>query len=220
MNQTELTEPSLIAVEGPIGVGKTSLATRLADTLGAELVLESPDHNPFLERFYQDPRHQALATQLFFLTQRLDQWQGLRRDAGDAPALRVTDFVLDKDDLFAQVTLEEEEYRLYQRIRQGLQRDVARPDLVIYLQAPVEILRERIAQRGRSYEKLMDSVYLQRLSDTYASFFYHYAEAPLLIVNAGEIDWVKRDEDFQQLLDFMRTIRAGRHYFNPLPSAV
>ncbi|MBK1692661.1 deoxynucleoside kinase [Ectothiorhodospira mobilis] len=220
MNQTRPAEPGYIAVEGPIGVGKTSLCARLAQALGAGQVLESPEGNPFLERFYQG-EGQALGTQLFFLMQRLEQLSAMAREAETDPGgVRITDFLIDKDELFARVTLKEEEYALYRRIRAHLPADLPRPDLVIYLQAPVEILRERIAHRGRSFERRIDDVYLQRLSETYASFFYHYEGAPLLIVNAAEIDWVNRDEDFRQLLDFMRTVHAGRHYFNPLPSAV
>ena len=209
-------EARYIAVEGPIGVGKTSLSRRLAETLNAHLILEAPEGNPFLERFYQDPKAHALATQLFFLNQRLKQLRGM--ESSPEEEIRITDFVIDKDDLFAQVTLDAEEYRLYRQIREGLQRDVPKPDLVIYLQAPVEVLRQRIQSRGRGYEKLIDRVYLQRLSDTYATFFYHYSDAPLLIVNASEIDWVNRDADFQQLLEFMQSVRAGRHFFNPLPA--
>ncbi|MFP4079706.1 MAG: deoxynucleoside kinase [Ectothiorhodospira sp.] len=220
MNQTRPVEPGYIAVEGPIGVGKTSLCARLAQALGAEQVLEAPEGNPFLERFYQESG-QALGTQLFFLMQRLDLLREMTREAAEGrEGVRITDFLIDKDELFARVTLQEAEYALYQRIRAYLPTDLPRPDLVIYLQAPVETLRDRIAQRGRSFERRIDDAYLQRLSETYASFFYRYEDAPLLIVNAAEIDWVNRDEDFRQLLDFMRTVRAGRHYFNPLPSAV
>ena len=207
--------PSYIVVEGPIGVGKTSLAKRLAEEFGAELMLEAPEENPFLDRFYQDPRGAALPTQLSFLMQRARQVQALRQ--GDMFAtVRVADFLIEKDRLFAEATLDEDELRLYDQVWSILSLDAPAPDLVIYLQAPVEVLFERIAHRGRSFERGIDSAYLQRLSDAYAQFFHHYTDAPLLIVNATLIDWVHRDKDFRQLLAAMRGVR-GRHYFNPLP---
>jgi deoxyguanosine kinase len=211
--------PSYIVVEGPIGVGKTSLARRLAESFDAELLLEAPEENPFLERFYQDPRGAALPTQLFFLMQRVRQLEALRQGDIFKP-VRVADFLVEKDRLFAQVTLDDAEHGLYEQVYGQLTLDAPKPDLVIYLQAPVEVLMERVARRGRSYERLMDRAYLHRLSEAYASFFYHYDDAPLLIVNAGGIDWVSREQDYRQLLEFIRGMGAGRHYFNPLPFAM
>ncbi|OOG23779.1 deoxynucleoside kinase [Thioalkalivibrio denitrificans] len=211
--------PSYIVVEGPIGVGKTSLSRRLAETYNAELMLEAPEENPFLERFYQDPKGAALPTQLFFLMQRVRQLEALRQGDIFKP-VRVADFLVEKDRLFAQVTLDDAEHGLYEQVYEQLTLDAPKPDLVIYLQAPVDVLMERVARRGRSFERLIDSTYLHRLSEAYASFFYHYEDAPLLIVNASGIDWVNREEDYRQLLEFMRGVNAGRHYFNPLPFAM
>lgn len=211
--------PSYIVVEGPIGVGKTSLARRLAETYDGELMLEAPEENPFLERFYQDPRSAALPTQLFFLMQRVRQLEVLRQGDIFRP-VRVADFLVEKDRLFAQVTLDDAEHGLYEQVYSQLTLDAPKPDLVIYLQAPVDVLMERVARRGRSYERLMDGAYLHRLSEAYARFFYHYEDAPLLIVNASGIDWVNREEDYQQLLTFIRGMGAGRHYYNPLPFAM
>ncbi len=208
-----------IVVEGPIGVGKTSLAARLADSLGASLLLEEAQDNPFLERFYQNPRQAALPTQLYFLFQRARQIKALRQRDLFRPA-RVADFLMEKDRLFAELTLDDDELRLYQQVYGQLTLDAPAPDLVIYLQAPVEVLLARIQKRGLSHERLIETAYLQHLVDAYTEFFYHYAAAPLLIVNAAEIDPVNNEQDYQQLLERARVVQRGRHYFNPLPIAL
>lgn len=211
--------PSYIVVEGPIGVGKTSLAHRLSTEFGSELLLEGPEENPFLERFYQDPKSGALPTQLFFLMQRVRQVRELSQGDMFEP-VRVADFLIEKDYLFAQLTLDADELELYEQVYAQMTLDAPTPDLVVYLQAPVDVLLRRIAGRGRHYEQTIDSAYLQRLCDAYTEFFYHYNDAPLLIVNASEIDLVNREEDYQALLDQIRIARSGRHYFNPLPFAM
>jgi deoxyguanosine kinase len=207
-----------IVVEGPIGVGKTSLARRLARSFGSELILEQAEENPFLERFYKNPRSAALQTQLFFLFQRTRQLEDIRQhDLFDT--VRVADYLLDKDRLFAQLTLDEEELSLYEQIYTRLAIDAPLPDLVIYLQAPIDVLLERIGRRGIRYEQQIDRVYLEKLQEAYARFFHQYTEAPLLIVNAAEADFVGNDRDYEQLFDQLRRIRRGRHYYNPLKSA-
>lgn len=211
--------PRYIAVEGPIGVGKTSLAQRLAASFGSELVLEGALENPFLERFYQNPRQAALSTQLYFLLQRARQLQELQQGDMFQPVW-VADFLIDKDRLFAEVTLDAEELKLYEQVYAQLTINAPTPDLVIYLQAPVDVLHKRIAKRGIAYERGIESGYLQRLSDAYTQFFFHYDAAPLLIVNAAEIDPVGSDADYNQLLDQVKTVRSGRHYFNPLPLGI
>lgn len=205
-----------IVVEGPIGVGKTTLARRLATSFDSELLLEGADENPFLKRFYRDARQGAFQTQLFFLMQRAQQMQELRQGELFAP-VRVSDFLMDKDRLFAQLTLDEEEFKLYQQVYSHLTLDVPTPDLVIYLQAPVDVLVKRIAKRGRSYEQAMDAQYLQRLSDAYTRFFHYYDAAPLLIVNAAELDLAQRDDHYESLLNRLSEVGSGRHYFNPVP---
>jgi deoxyadenosine/deoxycytidine kinase len=208
-----------IVIEGPIGVGKTSLARRLAETFGSELLLEDPGSNPFLERFYQNPRQGALPTQLFFLFQRAQQMQDLRQADMFNPVW-VADFLLEKDRLFAELTLDSDELHLYQQVWDKLAIDAPRPDLVIYLQAPVDVLRQRIARRGITHEQLMDSNYLRRLADAYMRFFYDYTEAPLLIVNAADIDLVSGEDEYELLLQQIRNVKSGRHYFNPMPIAL
>jgi deoxyguanosine kinase len=207
-----------IAIEGPIGVGKTTLASRLAATLGAELVLERPEENPFLERFYRNPRAGALPAQLYFLFQRLQQLNALKQQDLFAP-LRVADYLIDKDALFARVTLDEEEYRLYEQVYRRLASDVPRPDLVIYLQARVDVLLARIARRGMHYEQLISRGYLERLNDAYARFFHDYDATPLLIVNAAGIDLTGSEGDYEELLGAVRRMRKGRLYYNPLRHA-
>lgn len=215
MNMTE-SNPGYIVVEGPIGVGKTSLARRLADSFGSELLLEGAAENPFLERFYRNPRQGALSTQLFFLLQRARQMQELRQGDMFRP-VRVADFLIEKDQLFARLTLDEQEYKLYEQVYAHLTLDAPVPDLVIYLQAPVDVLLNRIAKRGIGYEQHIDSAYLDRLSQSYARFFHDYDDAPLLIVNAAHVDLVNSDAAYAELLAQIERVKTGRHYFNPMP---
>ena len=207
-----------IAIEGPIGVGKTTLADRLGATLAAELVLERPEDNPFLERFYRNPRAGALPAQLYFLFQRLQQLSALRQQDLFAP-VRVADYLIDKDRLFARATLDEEEYRLYEQVYARLASDLPRPDLVIYLQARADVLLSRIARRGVRFEQFINRAYLERLNDAYARFFHDYDATPLLIVNAAAIDLAGSDADYEELLAALRRMRRGRLYYNPLRHA-
>jgi len=204
-----------IVVEGAIGVGKTSLARKLAATLGAQLVLEQADENPFLERFYRNPRVGAFPAQLYFLFQRAQQQAALKQQDLFG-SVRVADYLLAKDDLFARMTLDDEEYGLYRQVYERLAIDPPQPDLVVYLQAPVDILLERIARRGIAHEGLIDRAYLTRLNEAYARFFHAYDDRPLLIVNAGKFDPISNDADYEELLGQIgRTVR-GRLYYNPL----
>ena len=212
-------ELDFIVVEGPIGVGKTTLAKRLAESFGSDLLLEDADENPFLERFYQDPRSAALQTQLFFLFQRARQLQELRQTDMFRP-VRIADFIMEKDKLFAQMTLDEEEYKLYEQVYAHVTLDAPTPDLVIYLQAPADVLKKRVHKRGRAYEKRMDEEYLERIVESYTRFFYDYSQSPLLIVNAADIDLVSNDADYALLLEQIKRARSGRHYFNPAPLGI
>lgn len=206
--------PRFVAIEGAIGVGKTTLAKRLANTFNYDTLLEEAEKNPFLERFYQDRARHALPTQLFFLFQRAQQIQNLRQDDLFQP-VRVADFLIEKDPLFAQATLDEDELEIYQQVYKQLVIDAPKPDLVIYLQAPIDTLLRRIKQRGINVEQTIDADYLETLNEAYTRFFHFYDESPLLIVNASEIDWVNNDDCYQQLVDYMLNIKQGRHYYNP-----
>lgn len=203
--------PGYIVVEGPIGAGKTTLAKRLARSLDSELILETPEENPFLQQFYRDPERTALPTQLSFLFQRAKQAQALRQADMFRPT-RVADFMMEKDRLFARINLTSEELNLYNLVYQQLAIEPPAPDLVIYLQAPVEVLRERIARRRHDYEKNISSAYLTRLVDAYVEFFHHYAQSPLLIVNAAEANLAQGRGEYEALLAMVRSGPVGKQY--------
>jgi deoxyadenosine/deoxycytidine kinase len=206
-----------IVIEGPIGVGKSSLARRLCASLGAEAVLEQAADNPFLERFYRNPRDGALPAQLYFLFQRAQQLAALNQQDMFAP-LRVADYLLEKDRLFARVTLDDAEFGLYEQVYTKLDVQAPKPDLVVYLQAPVDVLLERIAKRGIRYEQQIERAYLERLNEAYARFFHEYEAAPLLIVNAASIDPINNQADYDELLAAIQRMKRGRLYYNPLRS--
>src|SRR3989338_7516319 len=202
-----------VAVEGPIGAGKTSLARRLAHHSGAVALLEKPEENPFLARFYQDPPRYALATQLFFLFQRGNEV----RDLAQMDLFRsstVADYLFDKDPLFARLNLSDAEFALYQQIYHTLQLQAPVPDLVIYLQAAPETLVERVRRRAQPYELGISESYLLRLAQSYSDFFYHYDAAPVLMVNNEHLNFVDGDEDFTLLLHRIEEMRGPREFFS------
>ncbi len=205
-----------VAVEGPIGVGKTSLARRLADRIGADTLLEQPGENPFLPRFYQDMARYALPTQLFFLFQRARQLEPLAQPDMFGSAI-VADFLFDKDPLFARATLSGDELALYQRIYDTVRPQAPAPDLVVYLQAPAQVLAERVRRRGARFERGISEEYLAVLAENYARFFYHYAAAPVLIVNSENLNFVARESDFELLVERMLGMKSRREFFNLAP---
>lgn len=220
VHQTEYTKltyselPGYVAIEGPIGVGKTSLANRLAETFSADLILEGAEENPFLEKFYQDPKSVALPTQLYFLFQRVKQLQELRQSDMFSPC-SISDYLMDKDRLFARVTLDDDELHLYEQVYANLTLDAPTPDLVIYLQAPIKVLRDRIKIRGRDEERPISMEYLQQISDAYTHYFHYYDKSALLIVNASGLDIVNNENDYKQLVQRILKTHSGKHYFNP-----
>ncbi len=215
MRDNALEIKKYIAIEGPIGVGKTTLARKIAASLGAGLSLEQSADNPFLERFYKARAQFALQTQLFFLFQRVRQLKELRQGDLFAPVW-VADFMLDKDPLFARVTLDDDELYLYEQVYQHLVTEVPAPDLVIYLQAPADVLANRIRKRGVLFERNMERPYLEQLVESYTRFFLSYHQSALLMVNAENLNFVDNDEHFQLLLEQAGSITCGRHYFNPV----
>jgi deoxyadenosine/deoxycytidine kinase len=204
-----------IVIDGPIGVGKTSLGRLLAQELQARLVLEKVEENPFLPRFYQNPRQYAFTAQLFFLLSRYQQQLALQQ-----PDLfhqtTVTDYFFPKDRIFAQINLDNDEWALYEQIYGMLGGRLPSPDLVIYLQAESDVLIERIRQRGRDYEKGITSEYLKRLNDAYNQFFFYYTDTPLLVIQTSEIDFVKSEADRMDLIKHIQQARKGTHYYIPM----
>jgi deoxyguanosine kinase len=208
-----------IAIEGPIGVGKTALARRLADSLSATLVLEQVEENPFLERFYRDGRSAALPAQMFFLFARARQIQDLRQ-SDLFSSVQISDYLFTRDRLFAELNLDPEELKLYDQIADSLAVEAPVPDLVIYLQASVDSLLRRLVRRNSSYDRYVERAYLEKLTDAYARFFHAYDDGPLLIVNASQIDPVNNDADYEQLFQQIERTTGGRHFFNPVAAAL
>jgi len=216
--KTSVNSSRYIAIEGPIGVGKTALAKRLAESLSADLVLEEVDENPFLERFYRDGRSAALPAQMFFLFARARQIEDLRQ-SDLFSNVHISDYLFTRDRLFAELNLDPEELKLYDQIADNLAVDAPVPDLVIYLQASVDALLQRLMRRGSNYDRFVDRGYLEKLTDAYARFFHDYDDGPLLIVNASQIDPVNNDADYEQLFQQIERTTGGRHFFNPAAAA-
>ena len=206
-----------IAVEGPIGVGKTALARRLAADFGVPLVLEQSEDNPFLRRFYEDPGKYAFQVQLYFLLERYRQQLDLARQDG-SPAGAVADYLFAKDRIFAALNLGTDELALYRQVYALLDQRIPRPDLVVYLEARPDVLLRRIRKRDRDFERAITPDYLERLTEGFRNFFYSYTDAPLLVVNCSDIDFVERSDDFADLIKEIRGMRQGVQHYIPLGS--
>ena len=204
-----------IAIEGPIGVGKTSLAGLLSRELGARLVLEDFEDNPFLPDFYNDPERFGFQTQLFFLLQRYRQQQDLRQ-VDMFQKLLITDYMFVKDRLFASLNLEDKEMHLYDTVASLLERNIIRPDLVIYLQADTDVLMKNIAKRGRNMERNVTWEYIDALNQVYTEYFFRYQDTPLVIINTDNIDFVENEKDLKEVIDYIRQPVSGTKFFNPV----
>ena len=215
----EVPLPKYIAIEGPIGVGKTTLANKIATTFNYDAFLEQPAENPFLKNFYRNPSQSALATQLFFLFQRMQQIQDLKQRSL-FETVRVADFLIEKDRLFAEVTLSNEEMDLYDKVYDHITLDAPTPDLVIYLQAPIDVLKERITKRGNINEQYLTLEYIEKLNDAYSRFFLDYNEAPLLIINAADINLESNESDYESLITTIMSNPKGKNFINPQPSII
>ncbi len=207
--------PRYIAVEGPIGVGKTTLAQILSDRLGARLVTEGTEENPFLRGFYADRRKYAFQAQIFFLLSRFQQQQALFQQDLFSQST-VAEYLFARDRIFASLALAPEELSLYDRVYELLGPRVVKPDLVVYLQARTDVLLARIRKRGRDYERAIDGAWLEALTKAYNEFFFHYEDTPLLVVNASDIDLEGSPEDVEALLSVIKKHRKGRQHYVPL----
>ena len=206
-----------IVVEGPLGAGKTSLAMLLAERLGGETILEDTEENPFLASFYKDPKRFAFQTQLFFMLRRFQRQEEISQ-IGLFKRVVISDFLFEKDRIFAGVNLEEREFSLYEQVFRLLKVRTLKPDLVIFLQAKTEILKKRIKKRGRDYEKSINPIYLNQINQAFNEFFFHYTETPLLVVNASEIDFVNVPDDLDNLILEIEQMEKGTKYYVPLAS--
>ena len=212
-------ESRYIVVEGPVGSGKTSLARRIAEHVDGKLILEEPEKNPFLENFYKDPRSNALPTELSFLFQRSKLLESINQEELFS-SQSITDFLFDKDIIFTELNLTQEEIELFQKVKRSLSIKPPEPDLVIYLQAPVDVLMTRIKMRSPSIDRSIDKDYLEKLADSYAKFFYHYDNAPVLVVNAESIDPIHNENHFNMLFTELVSVKKGHHFFNNTPSVL
>ena len=206
-------ESRFVVVEGPVGSGKTSLAKRISEHVNGKLILEEPERNPFLENFYKDPRSNALPTELSFLFQRSKLLENINQEELFS-STNVTDFLFDKDQIFIEMNLTQEEIELFNKVKDSLSVKPPEPDLVIYLQAPVDVLMTRINMRSPSIDTLIDKAYLEKLADAYANLFYYYESTPLLVVNAESIDPIHNDDHFQMLFTELVSVKYGKHFFN------
>ena len=204
-----------IAIEGPIGVGKTSLANLLSKELGARLVLEDFEDNPFLPDFYNDPDRFAFQTQLFFLLQRYRQQQDLRQ-VDMFQKLLITDYMFVKDRLFASLNLDDKEMSLYDTVATLLERNIIKPDLVIYLQGDTDVLMNNIAKRGRNMERNVTWEYIDALNQVYTEYFFRYQDTPLVIINTNNIDFVENERDLKEVIKYIRQPITGTKFFNPV----
>ena len=210
-------EPRFIAVEGAIGAGKTSLVSLLEQQYGARVILEENDSNPFIAKFYEDQETYSFQTQIFFLLNRYNQYMELaQRDLFNS--VIVIDYLFQRDKIFAQLNLEDHEYRLYEQIYNLISSKAPKPDLVIFLQASTKVLLERVSKRGREYESFMDPDYLDSVNKAFNNFFFYYSDTPLLVINTNEIDFVEKKCDLEELINKVNSHKIGREYYNPLGS--
>jgi deoxyguanosine kinase len=206
-----------IVIEGPLGVGKTSLALKLAETLNAEALLEDAEENPFLRKFYQDPKKYSFQAQIFFLLRRYQRAVDITQ-MGLFKRTMISDYLFDKDRIFARANLDDDEFWLYEQLFQLLRKRIKPPDLVIFLQATTDVLVERIKKRGKKYERGISTKYLDEINQAFNDFFFHYADSPLLVINASRIDFVNIPEDFQDLVAQIGRMRTGTQYYVPMSS--
>jgi deoxyadenosine/deoxycytidine kinase len=213
-----LETPRYIAIEGPIRVGKSTLSRILAETLHAHRIVE-PENNPFLDRFYQEMSGMALATQMWFLVERYDQMRQAAKDlAGSDPWPIVADYLFEKDKIFAYINLSDAELALYNRYYNDFRNEVPAPDLVIYLQASPEVLKQRLKRKGVTQEQAISDAYIEQVAKAYEHFFFHYTASDLLVVDTSEIDFVNREQDLALLLKRLSEPIKGKQYFRPPPT--